>query len=231
MGSGGHRVRAVLFDLDGTLLKTCKAPVVMRRLLEHLGIHRPLEEVSRAYREVEEGLDPRDLPTLLDEFYVRLDIRILEKLHVRSNTRGLAEFIAAHWLDYAAVGLYPDAVEVLPLLKERGLRIGLVTNALRSDLDKILPEVGLHGFFDAVVMIDTLGKMKPDQEVFLHALHELGVSPSEAVFVGDEVEADYEGALRAGLTAFLIDREGMAQDESLDSISSLRELLDLNILK
>jgi len=107
------------------------------------------------------------------------------------------------------------------------LKIGLVTNGLKSDVNAILPKAGLQGFFDTVVVTDTLRKMKPDVEVFQYALQRLKTSPSEAIFIGDEVEADYRGAQRSGLTAYLIDRDGKVHDESLNKISSLDDLLDI----
>ena len=224
MESGEHQVKAVLFDLGGTLIKTSEIPCVLERMLKDRGINRSLEEVSQAWRKVDEGLDFRDLTRLLDEFWVRWNVRILRNLRVDSGIRRLAEFIASHWWDYSDVSLFPDAEKMLPLLKERGLKMGVITNGLRSDVDEILPKVGLQGFFDVVVVIDTLRRMKPDVEVFLYALERLGVEASEAVFVGDELEADYTGASGAGLTVFLVDRDGKVEDKGVKRISSLEDL-------
>jgi len=116
-------------------------------------------------------------------------------------------------------------------LKERDLKLGIITNGLQSDVDKILPKVSLQGFFDIVVVIDTLRKMKPDVEVFYYALEKLRTAPSDAIFIGDEMEADYNGARKAGLNAYLIDREGKVHDENVNKISSLNDLFKLGILK
>jgi HAD superfamily hydrolase (TIGR01509 family) len=97
---------------------------------------------------------------------------------------------------------------------------------LQSDTNQILPKVGLQGFFDVVVVVDTLRKMKPDAEVFRYALEKMKATPSEAMFVGDDMETDYKGAQRCGLRAFLIDREGRVQDESVNRIFSLEDLLE-----
>jgi len=230
MESSGRRVKAVLFDLGGTLLKTSEIPNVMKRVLKDCGVNPSLEEITQAWKKAEEGLDFQDLARLLDEFWVQWNIRILSNLGVSSNIRALAEFIATHWWDYCDVMLFPDAERVLPLLKERGLRVGVVTNGLRSDVDEILPKVGLEGFFDVVVVIDTLGRMKPDVEVFKYALERLEVEACEAVFVGDEVKTDYMGAQKCGLTVYLIDRDCKVQDVGVKRISSLEELFELNIV-
>lgn len=231
MESSEHQVKAVLFDLGGTLVKTTEIPHVMKRILNHCGINRSLEEISHAWREAEKGLNFRDLTKLLDEFWVQWNLRILSNLQVKSNARRLAEFIATHWWDYSNVSLCPNAEKTLPLLKERGLKIGLVTNGLQSDVNEILPKVGLQNFFDTIVVIDTLRKMKPDTEVFHYALQELKTTPSQAIFIGDEIEADYRGAKRAGLTTYLIDRNGKVHDEDVNKIASLDDLFKLNIIK
>lgn len=225
------QIETVLFDLGGTLIKTTEIPRVMRKILEHRGINRSLKGITNAWKEAEKGLDFRDLTTLLDEFWVQWNLRILRNLQVTSNTRVLAEFIATHWWDYSKVTLYSDAEGVLPLLKTRGMKIGVVTNGLQSDVKAILPKVNLQNFFDVVVVIDTLGKMKPDVEVFEYALQRLKTVHSNAIFVGDEVEADYKGAQRAGLTPYLIDRNNKVHDESLNKISSLEDLFKLKILE
>ncbi|NIO37639.1 HAD-IA family hydrolase [Candidatus Bathyarchaeota archaeon] len=231
MESSKHRVKAVLFDLGGTLVKTTEIPLVMERILKHRGINRSVREIIRARNEAEKGLDFRDLATVLDEFWVQWNVRILNNLQVDTDTRKLAEYIATHWWDYSEVTLYPDAEKTLPLLKAKGLKIGVVTNGLQSDLKEILSKVGLQDFFDVVVVIDTLRKMKPDVEVFHYALQKLNTAPSEAVFIGDEIEADYKGAKKSGLTAYLIDRNGDVRNQNVNTISSLDDLFKLNILK
>jgi len=225
------RVKAVLFDLGGTLIKTTEIPRVMKKILEDYGINRSLEEIKRAKLESEKGLDFRDLANLLDEFWVQWNVRILSKLQVKASVSALAEYITTHWWNYSSVKLYPDARKTLPTLKEKGLKIGVVTNGLQSDINQILPKVGLQEFFDIVVVIDTLRKMKPDSEVFHYALQELKVASSRAIFIGDEIEADYKGAQRSGLRAYLIDRKGNVQDESVNKISSLDDLFELRIIK
>ncbi|MFQ5837115.1 MAG: HAD family hydrolase [Candidatus Bathyarchaeia archaeon] len=231
MESSEHRVKAVLFDLGGTLVRTTEIPHVMKRILKHRGINRSLGEISQAWKEAEKGLNFRDLTKLLDEFWVQWNVRILSNLQVNTDTRALAEYIATHWWDYSNVTLYPDAEKTLSLLKEIGLKIGLITNGLQSDVNEILPKVGLQNFFDIVVVIDTLRKMKPDVEVFHYALQKLKTTPSEAVFIGDEIEADYKGAQKSGLTAYLIDRNGKVHDKSVYKISRLDDLFKLNIVK
>jgi 2-haloalkanoic acid dehalogenase type II len=220
------RVRAVLFDFGGTLadIDNRGIPRAMKRALEDCGMTRSLKDVSRAWVKSWERLNFRDLPRLLDEFWVQWNMRILRDLQVDPSNKEVSGFIETHWWNYSRVTLYPDAEKVLPQLREKGLKGGLVTSGLRSDIERMLHKVGLQGFFDVVVAVDTLRKMKPDPEVFNYALEQLGTVSSEAVFVGDEMETDYRGAQRCGLTVFLIDRDGKVEDKSVNRISSLEDL-------
>lgn len=71
--------------------------------------------------------------------------------------------------------------------------------------------------------------MKPDAAVFRYALQRLKVPASRTVFVGDEVEADYMGSQKAGVTAYLIDRERTSAS-GLRLISSLIDLIECNLV-
>jgi 2-haloalkanoic acid dehalogenase type II len=223
-----HRVKAVLFDFGGTLVDIDNSgiPRAMKRVLEDCGVTRSLKAVSHAWMKSWKGVNFRDLARLLDEFWVQWNKRILHDLQADPNGKHVSGFIETHWWNYSRVTLYPDAEKVLPQLGEKGLKVGLVTTGLRSDIEGMLHKVGLQGFFDVVVAVDTLRKMKPDPEVFTYALEQLGTASSEAIFVGDEIETDYKGAQRCGLTAFLIDRDGKVEDEGLNRISSLEDLFE-----
>ncbi len=127
------------------------------------------------------------------------------------------------WWEYADLEVHPDVIETLVQLKARGVKTGVVTNGLSRDSEQILGKVKLTDFFDVVVGIDTLNKAKPDKEVFLHAVNKLGVGPEQAVFIGDSIKFDYEGAQRAGLKPLLIDRFGRAP-EGVETIRTLAEV-------
>jgi len=216
-------VKAVLFDLGGTLINTAEIFEIWRRILEAHGIKRSLDEISLAHKETEKQLNPKDYPRLSDDFYIIWNLHILKKLGIRKNVQLLARKISEEWWDYSDVRLYPDAEEALKQLKRMGLKTGLVTNAFQSDIDQILPRVGLANFFDVAVGVDAVGKTKPDREIFLYALKKLGVAPQEALFVGDQIETDYEGARKAGLKALLIDREDKIR-KRVKKIRGLKEI-------
>jgi HAD superfamily hydrolase (TIGR01549 family) len=113
--------------------------------------------------------------------------------------------------------LYEDALPVLDELRTSDLRIGLVSNGIR-DLTEFVAHHRLD--VDAIVDSRTHGRVKPHPTIFQAALDLLGVSPAEAVMVGDSLEEDVEGARALGMRALLVDR-GERHPEAPDRLTDL----------
>jgi putative hydrolase of the HAD superfamily len=101
---------------------------------------------------------------------------------------------------YAVLG---SAHALLDSLRGRGIKTGLVANSwpdpgrvLRADAERL----GLADRLDTMVFSEEVGSRKPQPEIFLHALGLLGVEPERAVFVGDGLETDVQGAARVGMS-------------------------------
>ena len=92
----------------------------------------------------------------------------------------------------------PGAREVLTCIRGH-YKLGLITNGDTDAQRGRLQATGLAPFFDAVLISDEAGCAKPDPRIFAIALDALGVSAPEALFVGDSIEHDYEGAQNAGI--------------------------------
>ena len=221
-------LKAVLFDLGGTLVKTASPPEIIKRILERYGIVRELEEIALAHRRAEEGMSPEDYRLSYYEFWVKWNRRILNALQISGGDEFLARALVDEWWDNADVELYPDAREALEKLRESELRLGIVTNAFKKDIEEIFARIDLPNLFDVAVGIDAVGRPKPDPQIFLYAVKKLNIRPREALFVGDSLENDYFGALKAGLRAVLVDRDYLMNNRlDLIRINDLRELIKL----
>lgn len=223
-----NKIKAILFDMGGTLVRLESAPEIYTRILKAHGIELPIEETENAWEKAKKSLDFKRMPELGGNFWVKINLLILENLGIKYNALPLAEALDREWWDYASVSLYPEALTLLHKLKEKQVKIGIITNSLQADMKKVLSKLNLEGFFDIEANIDTAGKAKPEKEIFMYTVQKLGLQPKEVLFVGDDVEMDYKGAMKAGLRALLIDRENKA-DKDVKKIRNLQEILLLDI--
>ena len=95
-----------------------------------------------------------------------------------------------------------SAQALLDSLRSRGIKTGLVANSwpdparlLRADVEAF----GLAKQFDVIVFSEEVGFRKPQPEIFLHALSRLDVNPENAMFVGDRLDTDVQGAAQVGM--------------------------------
>ncbi len=221
-------LRAVLFDLGGTLIKTAPIPEILRRILEAHNIRRSAVDIEYAQRRADEELKIDDYRLPYEEFWRKWNLKILKTLNVKGDVDLLASIITREWWSYADVELYPDTEETLNSLRELDFKLGIISNGFEKDIEIVLDITGLGGFFSVKVGADTIKKPKPNREIFLFATEKLNVKPEEAVFVGDMLEIDYYGARNAGLNAVLIDRENNI-NVNVKKIVSLTDLLHLLI--
>ena len=222
-------IRAVLFDMGGTLITACSPQEILEiydKILRTYGVKHSLDEIAVAKEKANRQFDIRQLVDFGNNFWIEYNRLFLEELGVKEEKNMfLARAIDREWWNYADVTLYSDVLPVLNELKTRKVRLGLISNALESDIEHVMKKVGLEGFFDVEVGTDTFRSMKPDKEIFLQALKRLNVSPSEALFVGDSLENDYKGAENAGIKALLIDRNSTVEDCEVEKIRNFWELL------
>jgi putative hydrolase of the HAD superfamily len=97
--------------------------------------------------------------------------------------------------------------ETVGALRERGLRVGIVSNS-DGRLERRLESIGIAGHFEFVVDSAVVGVSKPDPRIFRKALERAGLEASEVAYVGDYYEVDVVGARAAGMTPVLFDPIG-----------------------
>jgi putative hydrolase of the HAD superfamily len=126
----------------------------------------------------------------------------------------------------------PGVLDTIAELRGRGLGVGLIT-VCSEDVVDVWEETPFAGVFDSVVFSCACGLRKPDPGIYRIALEQLGVEPSEALFVGDGANDELAGAERIGMRAVLVHRPGEepAWPEVRDwpgaRITSIRDLLSL----
>jgi HAD superfamily hydrolase (TIGR01549 family) len=123
------------------------------------------------------------------------------------------------------MALCDDVLPSLRRLQERGLILAVVSN-FHTPLDNILEELGIRGFFTAVIAShdQRVQAAKPDPAIFRPALAVCGAAPERTIYVGDSFRFDVLGAQAAGIRPVLIVREGSAPDWDGHVVRSLLEL-------
>ena len=121
--------------------------------------------------------------------------------------------------------LYPDARETIAALRERGIRIAVVSN-FDSRLITILEGLGVASSFEDIFVSSSVGYAKPDRRIFDFVLKAWQLTPEHVLHVGDSLKNDVEGAGNAGIKSILVDRKGAHHGAALTRVASLSEILD-----
>jgi phosphoglycolate phosphatase len=179
-------LRAVLFDLDGTLIDTADEFVVVVQALraEH---GRPRMDPQRIRASVSNGA--RALVSLaldLPEESPEHEPQRLRLLELYSEVLG------------SAARPYPGISELLQALEARGVRWGIATNKPRAYTEPLLQRLAMRPAAGSVVCPDDVSERKPHPESLLRNCNELGCNPAEAIYVGDHLR-DIEAGRRAGM--------------------------------
>jgi putative hydrolase of the HAD superfamily len=109
----------------------------------------------------------------------------------------------------AAMRLFPDSLACLTELRRRGIPLALVTNGDATQQWDKIERHDLAPFFDTILVEGEFGVGKPDEAVYRYVLKTLGMTPDEALMVGDHLEWDVGAPQRLGLTGVWMDRGGV----------------------
>jgi putative hydrolase of the HAD superfamily len=207
----------VIFDLGHTLIDFAPAEDNLlecyervRRMLVHEASQdlpraedlidsvsrRVAQDVIDSYQE--RRLEEVDIVALFRDALGDIGVDVDEKL-----ARQIAEM--EHRAMLSGLTIEPDNVETLGRVRKAGLLVGLVSNAhflpelMREDIARL----GIAGRLDASVFSAEVGVRKPHPDIFFRVLGELNVSPAEAIFVGDRLVDDIEGAQKVGMRGVL----------------------------
>ncbi len=214
------QLKGALFDFDDTLvdwsgvqlgwreieaarLSRVQAHVFRKTRAYWLAVDTLLETYLRrtraAWSEARVTLRAPHMPNILME--------TLEALGVEIDRLDVAEVLRVYdWNVVPGVVVFPDVPPTLKVLREAGVKLGIVTNASQpmAMRDAELEAHGLIEYFPACrLSAADAGYLKPDKRIFECALSYIGAAPQETVFIGDNPEADIAGALSVGMKAVL----------------------------
>lgn len=218
------KVKAVMIDLDGTLIHT--APQIAQAanaLRADLGLSALDAKVIEGY--IGEGAATLIQRCLADDF---------KALNHEESANAYAKFSEHYAKIVADSQPYDDVLQSLQDLKQAGYRLACVTNKPESFTLPLLQKSGLSEYFEVVVSGDSLPKKKPDPLPLLYVCEQFDCLPQSALLVGDS-KTDVAAAWAAGCYVFTVPYgynggaaiEAHQVDAQIDSLLEINDLLEL----
>jgi len=231
-------LRAVFFDVGNTLLYAePSVSEVCRQILAGAGHVRDLHVIDSYMPLVDAYYEERyaeDEAFWTDEertssVWVGMYSLLCRELGIEHEAVEIARRVYDEFGRPDRWALYADVRPAFERLRERGLRVGIISN-WDSRLVMLLTGLGLGDVLSDIVASADVGLHKPDPRIFELACNRLGVSPHEAAHVGDHHYADVLGATAVGMTPVLIDRHGTVppDDGPIHTLDVLEEVLGLD---
>ncbi len=230
-------IKAVLFDMFDTLMIIEKDhefyPPSMQRMyryLEREGIDVSFERFEKAYIEVRDRLYAKaDLNWEEPHFNVRISQTLKELGYNYAANTSIVAGATGEFCEEFMKYVHVDAEAEAALKELNGkYKLGIISNfAIPECVLKLLRVGGIDRLFEVVVVSGAVNKRKPAEEIFKSTLKMLGVAASEAVFVGDTIDADIEGSKAVGMHAIYIERRPQTQPDKNGPDQTIKRLSEL----
>ena len=223
--TGDARIDAVLFDFRGTLFGDEEDMVWIRSAAAGIGRALTDAEIETFLAQGAVVSEDPEIKALLDRCDTSLDV------HREANLRWLRavgvddELAIAIWARDGhpdATFAFPDAAPVMTTLRERGIRMAVVSD-IHYDIRDHFRRHDLDRYVDAYVLSFEHGCQKPDAEMFTRALDALAVTADRALMVGDTPGHD-GGAASVGISTYILPgpfRSGRRGSRGLDAVLHL----------
>lgn len=213
--------RAVLWDLDGTLIDSEELHwLAWRDTMSVEGVSLTRDEFLSTFGQRNDSILPRWLPTASPE----------RRIHV-GDTK---EKAYRHLVRSTGISPLPGAAEWVRRLSEEGWRQAVASSAPRANIEVVLEVLGLASYFGATVSAEDVTHGKPAPDVFLAAAKQLDVPPPNCIVVEDAA-AGVEAARRAGMRSIGVGKNASSSATlgaaSLDSLpdDAFERLLDVSL--
>ena len=235
--SNRSKLRAVLFDFDGTLcFRTPPLSDVIDNTIEpYIALSEEKKLASRRYWHYYWAPSAEMIRD--EEVFGRARSEPFWRQYLERYFRVIGVPLELHGELYPIVlssihetpsqeMLGHDVIATLASIHALGMKIGLLTNreySVRSQLEVM----GISKFFDVVITAGEAGMLKPSPLLFQYAAECMQVDPKDVVYVGDNYYTDIAGAVTAGLAAVLIDPQYVFRGVRCVTISTVGELKEL----
>jgi putative hydrolase of the HAD superfamily len=204
-------IRVVTFDAAGTLIRLLRPPgFVYADIAQEFGYSLNREHLQSAFKTVWRAFPPpneSDGPSPDDDRNWWRDFVAATIANAGYSIEPFDRYFATLYESFARPGvweIFPDIPQVLGELRRLAVRLGVISNFDRR-LYRILEDLDVRSTFEHLVISSEIGVRKPARRIFEAAARQFKVNPEEVLHIGDDSEADFDGARSAGFNALLID--------------------------
>lgn len=224
-------IRAVFFDAFKTLIDLNPSYAgAFADVCKDFGYPVTEAEVARVLPAIErmeeerlrEQKDFAVTPEVLERRWIALNCAIFRAVGVEGDARALSEEMERRFAAGSYSRLYADTLPVLENLRERGFRLGVISNGTPG-VARCLESAGVTERVDFVLVSALVGWEKPSPKIFRMGLKAVGLEPAQVVFVGDHYMVDIQGALSVGMHAVMINRDGRCAEVDVPVVDNLVE--------
>ena len=181
----GDSLRAIIFDMDGTLVSS-------RPLMHHC-----IGEISQKY--TGRGLTLEEVVAKFGPPICTIIRSITAHLTKGEQDQAVEDYYDCHRNNVSSkVVVFPGIGRLLERIRASGRRLALVTGVERAVMEPTLDAFGLQAYFDERITVDDVRNIKPDPEGILLALARIGADPKRSIYIGD-APADIVAGRRAGV--------------------------------
>lgn len=225
--------KAVFFDAGDTLLTIPAAGEIMHRFLDQRSyrfdrtyLSRLLDDtVRRFYYEHRTEQFAACTPESDRRFWTRIYTFLLKELGISEHAPKEQIEQWSHemynlYISPEYYALFDDVEETLRGLREKGLRLGVISN-FAPTLRNILSDKGVLSYFDPVIVSTEVGMEKPNPAIFQLALKEAGLRADETLYVGDHEKNDIWAPRQIGIDAVRIKRYEYHRGDGMLSLTEL----------
>ena len=151
-----------------------------------------------------------------------LDFKIADEVLAKDMSVQFLEMLPTRTI------LFPYAIEILQYLTGKKYQLHLITNGFEKTQHSKLKYSGLDKFFTEIITSEGSNSLKPNKEIFDFAFRKTGARPYESIMLGDSIEVDIIGAMKAGIDQVFINHLNIDIDiKPTYVVNSLNELEEI----
>lgn len=208
-------LKAVFFDFWGTLAENgTYSP--LRQTYKLLNVDMPFSQFAEQFERV---AWTKEFPDQASAFKA-----VCESLNINCKPFIIDKLIGIWNKNKLLAKIYPDTLDTLQKLKDKGLKLAIISNCPANNIEPVLERFGMTGLFDFIALSYKEGTLK-HENLFNVALEKLNLKPEEVIAVGDSMQTDIKGAKDAGIKAYLVDRRD--KRDYFPKIKALKNLVEI----